>query len=272
MTTPLFVYNNVQTGLESIFRSRLQMQILLSLGEGCKTLSDLREITGSSSQALIPKIRVLEKRYFISANKYQYCLTSLGKVLETKIAEFTKLLSVLTHHDEFWKGHYLEGIPDQFINEMSDLHNSKIITDTSIEIFQVYSYYLKIIEEAGRIHWISSQVNPGHMQALTSRISDGIPVEMIVTPDVEAQLHKEPYRSSIKQIETCSTYYRYVTDDPLKLGVMISDKHLILGLYKEDMLTFDATSHFVSSDPQALSWGERLFTHFKSNYNNQCPH
>lgn len=270
MISPLFVYNDVRMGLESIFRSRLQMQILLSLGEGCKTLSDLREITGSSSQAIIPKIRALEKRYFISTNQYQYCLTSLGKILEAKITEFTKLLSVLVHHDEFWKEHYLEGIPDQFINEMSDLYNSHIITDTAGEIFQVYNYYIKIIEEAGWIRWISSLINPGHMQILKSRIYAGIPVEMVVTHDVEEQLHEEPYSSLLTQIGSCTTFHRYVTDEPLKFGVMVSDKHLIMGLYKEDMVTFDTTSHFVSSDPLALSWGERLFTFFRDRSTDQC--
>lgn len=156
------------------------------------------------------------------------------------------------------------------MNEMSDLYNSKIIADTSVEIFQVYAYYLKIIEEANRIRWISSLVSPGHMQTLISRVSDGIRVEMIVTPDVEVQLKEEPYASLLKQIEPHAAYHCYVTDDPLKFGIMVSDKHLLLGLFKEDMLTFDASSHFVSSDPQALSWGERLFTYFRNNSTDMC--
>ena len=263
MTSPLLVYNDVRTGLESIFRSRLQMQILLSLGEGCKTLSDLREITGSSSQALIPKIRALEKRYFISSNTYQYCLTSLGKVLETKIADFTKFFATLTYHDEFWKDHYLQGIPDQFIQEMSDLYNSHIIADTSVEIFQVYAYYHDIIKKSRKICWISSLVSPGHIHALTSRVSEGTLVEMIVTREVEAQLHEEPYSSLLRQLGTSSSYHWYLTDDPVKFSIMVSETRLILGLFKEDMLTFDVLSHFVSSDPLAVSWGAKVFSYFR---------
>lgn len=270
MTSPLFAYNDVRMGLESIFRSRLQMQILLSLEEGCKTLSDLREITGSSSQALIPRIRALEDRFFISSQKFQYCLTPLGKIIETKIAEFTKLLSVITRHDTFWQDHYLEGIPEQFIHEMSDLYNSQVIADTSIEIFTVYSWYLKLIGDAKQIHWISSLVSPDHIHALTTKISEGTPVEMVITPDIETQFCKEPYKSFIKSVDTSSHFHRCVTADPFKFGIMVSDTHLLLGLYKKDMLTFDASSHFMSSDPLALSWGERVFTHYKNNSKNSC--
>ncbi|HWQ64017.1 MAG TPA: transcriptional regulator FilR1 domain-containing protein [Methanospirillum sp.] len=264
MISPLFAYNDIRLGLESIFRSRLQMQILLSLGEGCKTLSDLRTITGSSSQAIIPRIRALEKRSFISAQKYQYCLTPLGRIFEAKINEITRLFSLLTNHDTFWQEHYLEGIPEQSIKEMSDLYNSQIIADTSVEIFQVYAHYQTAIEKAKRIHWISSMISPGHLQYVISQVIEGVPVEMIITAEVEMQLRAEPYASQLSQMRACSNYIQYISDNPLKFGLMVTDTELILGLYKQDMTTFDASSHFTSHDSQALSWGERVFTHFRS--------
>ncbi|WP_319538191.1 transcriptional regulator FilR1 domain-containing protein [uncultured Methanospirillum sp.] len=264
MTSPLFAYNDIRLGLESIFRSRLQMQILLSLGEGCKTLSDLRTITGSSSQAIIPRIRALEKRSFISNQRYQYCLTPLGRIFETKINEITRLFSLLTHHDTFWHEHYLDGIPEQFINEMSDLCNSQIVADTSVEIFQVYAHYQAVIENARRIHWVSSMISPGHLHYIITRVMDGVPVEMIITAEVDRQLRAEPYASQVSQMKTCSNYIQYISDNPLKFGLMVTDTQFILGLYKQDMTTFDASSHFTSSDSQALSWGERVLTHFRS--------
>ncbi len=264
MSSPLFAYNDIRSGLESIFRSRLQMQILLSLGEGCKTLSDLRTITGSSSQAIIPRIRALEKRSFISAQKYQYCLTPLGRIFEAKINEITRLFSLLTHHDTFWQEHYLDGIPEQFISEMSDLYNSQIIADTSVEIFQVYAHYQTAIENARQICRISSMISPGHIQYIRKRVIEGVPVEMIITSDVEQQLCAEPYASQMSKMKKSSNYIQYISDNPLKFGLMVTDTQLLLGLYKPDMTTFDASSHFTSSDSQALSWGERLFTHFRS--------
>ncbi|MCK9278083.1 MAG: hypothetical protein M0P22_08360, partial [Methanoculleus sp.] len=58
--SPLEIYNECRDDIQAIFRSRLLTQILIALGSGSKPLSALRDVTGSSSQALIPKIRQLE--------------------------------------------------------------------------------------------------------------------------------------------------------------------------------------------------------------------
>jgi predicted transcriptional regulator len=52
-------YARIMGDIQALFRSRLQIQILLALADGTKTLAHLRDVTGSSSQALIPKIRGL---------------------------------------------------------------------------------------------------------------------------------------------------------------------------------------------------------------------
>jgi predicted transcriptional regulator len=84
----LDVYDTMMEEIQSIFRSRLQLQILLSLLEGNKTLADLREITGSTSQAIIPKIRILEASRYIGAVDYEYYLTTSGRVITTKIQDY----------------------------------------------------------------------------------------------------------------------------------------------------------------------------------------
>ncbi len=53
----LDIYDEFREEIQAIFRSRLLTQMLVALGSGSRSLSDLRDITGSSSQALIPKIR-----------------------------------------------------------------------------------------------------------------------------------------------------------------------------------------------------------------------
>ena len=57
----LEVFERYYKAIQSIYGSRLMIQILLSVEEGGTPLSTLREITGSTSQALIPKIRQARK-------------------------------------------------------------------------------------------------------------------------------------------------------------------------------------------------------------------
>ncbi|MEN6396721.1 MAG: hypothetical protein ABFC78_09590, partial [Methanoregula sp.] len=59
---PLDIYNTTYKQVQSLFSSRLKIQILLSVASGPRQLSQLRDVTGSVSQAIIPKIRSLERR------------------------------------------------------------------------------------------------------------------------------------------------------------------------------------------------------------------
>jgi len=65
----LCTYNKVKNEVQTIYRSRLQTQILLSLNEGKQTLSQIRGITGSTSQAIIPPIRKLENDQLIKKKR-----------------------------------------------------------------------------------------------------------------------------------------------------------------------------------------------------------
>ncbi len=52
----LKIYEHHKQPIHSIYSSRLKIQILLTLLHNRASLSQLREVTGSTSQALIPKI------------------------------------------------------------------------------------------------------------------------------------------------------------------------------------------------------------------------
>ena len=81
------IYNEMEDNLQGIYRSRLLTEILLSLNESSRKLSQLREITGSTSQAIIPKLRKLEEDYLIETKERQYCLTPVGKIVASGIAD-----------------------------------------------------------------------------------------------------------------------------------------------------------------------------------------
>ena len=100
--TPIDYYSEVMGEIQSLYRSRLQVQILLSLLEKQRPLSELREITGSTSQALIPKIRRLESANYIDIRDYQYFLTPVGTVLAGKMRDLFMFQAVVTRHKKFW--------------------------------------------------------------------------------------------------------------------------------------------------------------------------
>ncbi|MDD3247668.1 MAG: hypothetical protein PHF18_12575 [Methanosarcina sp.] len=81
------IYREMGDDVQAIYRSRLITEILLSLNESSRKLSQLREITGSTSQAIIPKLRKLEADHLIETKEHEYYLTQTGKVVASRLVD-----------------------------------------------------------------------------------------------------------------------------------------------------------------------------------------
>lgn len=253
----------IMAEIQALFRSRLQMQILLALSEGTRTLTDLREVTGSSSQAIIPKIRSLESQMLIRQKNYGYFLTPLGNVLTSRIIDFMTTFGVIRKHKEFWESHDVTGIPPEFLSDIGKLYNAELIHDTTEDVIHVYTLFLKIIKEADYIHGASSVMSPGLAEALSGRIREGTSVELIVSKEAAEKLQQEPYASSIRDLLRFPNFKVLTVQVPFRIGLTVTDKCISLGLFKADGKMYDSGSDLYSDDPMAIRWGEQLFQFFR---------
>ncbi len=80
------------------------------MNEDSKKFSHLREITGSTSQAIIPKLRKLEADHLIETKESEYCLTPEGKIVASGVADSFAAAGTINKFRHFWARHYLEGI------------------------------------------------------------------------------------------------------------------------------------------------------------------
>lgn len=257
-------YNERQEEIRGIFRSRLITQIILALGSGNKSLSELRDITGSSSQAIIPKIRQLEALSYIESIKEGYCLTIIGQILEQEIEKLVKIISIPDSNREFWYNHETENIPFEFLKNIGDLYESTIIHNAEDNILNVHSNFRKILSEAGFIKGISSIMSPSHADIIRRSILRGIHIELIVTPEISRKLSDEPYGPALVAMSGTYDFNLYEISEQIKIGMTITDTFISLGLYSKDTDFYDYSSDLVSSDHKAIEWGEKLFDYYKS--------
>lgn len=260
---PLDIYNSTYKQIQALFSSRLKIQILLSLTSGPKQLSELRDVTGSTSQAIIPKIRILERMALVEPSDHGYAITPIGRVLATKIGEYVMTMGELMQHREFWATHDIEGIPQPFIYQVGDLIGSEVKFDTTDNMFHVYTHFVSILEQAGYIHAISSVMNPQIADVLAARVVAGIPVELVVNQGVADGLKQEPFLSKIRALKPYKHFKVWVVNEPLYLGITVTDKHLSLGLNKKTPMVYDSSADMYSSDPTAREWAERLFQYYR---------
>lgn len=260
----LEAYKDIRENIQSIFGSRLQTQILLSLYGGVKTLGQLREVTGSSSQTIIPKIKKLESLHLVEGKNREYRITSIGKVVSSKIDDIIRTIGTFRRHDDFWANHYIEGIPKPLLGEIGDLFDSEIVIDADENIFRAYSNFLQILKNADRILGISSVTTPGFTEAIVERVREGIEVDLVMSRDIVEQLApQEPYAECLGVLADHPNFKLRVTDEEMKLGITVTDKCLSLGLYRKDEITYDRNMDLISCDERAIKWGERLFEYYK---------
>jgi predicted transcriptional regulator len=239
------------------------LQILISLGEGSKTLSDLRTVTGSTSQSILPRIRFLEERHYIDYQNDGYTLTPQGKVLSSHIQDYLRSTVLFDKNPAFWSSHYLEAIPEPFLRDIGALADSTIVESSDADIFSVIQYFFEMLKNAPWIHIISSFMSHPHADALGEKIKEGVPVEMVVTTRVAEELRNEPFRKKMEDLLEYRHFRVYVAPTPLLIGLTVTDSFLSFGMCLRGSLKYDISSDLFSTDRKALIWGERLFTYYK---------
>ena len=257
------IHNEMEDNLQAIYRSRLLTEILLSLNESSRKLSQLREITGSTSQAIIPKLRKLEEDHLIETKEREYCLTPVGKIVASGVADSFATVGTVNKFKYFWFTHYMEGIPTSLLKEIGCLYNSKVIYDRRTKILNVYSNQLKTIKEADHIYGISSIITEGYADSISEKVKEGVPVKLIVPLHVAEELKQSPYTEKLKVLKSYKNFQLISKNENLKMGLIVTDNCLALSLHKKSGIEYDITTGLFSSDPKAIEWGERLFEYYK---------
>jgi predicted transcriptional regulator len=257
------IYKKRGDDVQAIYRSRLLTETLLSLNEGSRKLSQLREITGSTSQALIPKLRKLEADHLIETKEHEYFLTSAGKIVASGIGDSFVTVWTINKFKHFWLRHYLEGIPSPLLKEIGCLYESEVLKNRGMEILNIYNNQLKMIKEADHIYGISSVVTKGDTDSISERVKEGVPVELIVPLHVAEELKRSPYLKKIEALKDYENFKLMVMDEDIKVGLIVTNKRFSLNLYKKEGIEYDISTGLFSFDSKAIEWGEILFWYCK---------
>lgn len=258
------IYEMIEDEIKSIYRSRLQTQILLSLSEENKTLLQLREITGSSSQAVIPKLRILESRQLVEENGHHYCLSPIGKILTSKMQDYILTFGVFSKFKDFWAKHHLGGIPEPLLNDIGDLIDSEIIRETTEDVSKVLSTYFRCLQGSREPFVVSSMTSIELIDAVIERLAHGIPVEVVISRDLFLKLDKEPYIKKYYEMMQFSNFKLMVTEEYVRVGTTVTENFLSFGLYKKDGMLFDLTEQIFGFDKRSLEWGKKFFLYYKN--------
>jgi predicted transcriptional regulator len=207
---------------------------MISLQEGEKPLSELRDEQGVSSTTAIHALRDLEKGNLIYQDEARnYALTKIGEITALKMVDFINAIDTLTKHERFWLEHDLGNIPSPLLGKIGDLSNSTLLLDTPTDTFKSHTTYIQVLEHANEVKAIYPIFNIEYLTTIQELVKGKrIEVELIVTNEVLDSIEgvvetEEAFKEFLRE----SNFALLATDTNLKIALTITDSVFHLGLF-----------------------------------------
>jgi len=241
--------------------SEQRRALILSLNEGEKSLSDLRDEMQLDSATIIHALRALERDSFVreDANRY-YFLTVIGKTVARKVIDFYETTGTLLKYETFWLEHDLSGIPDYLFDRIGALRDSTLVVDTELDPFKAYHSFVVYLEKSSTLELIASVSAPDPLSLFGEFVVGHKHIELVATEPVLDYAIEELGQARVKEALRAGHKLYVLRHDP-KLVFAVADHVIILILFRLDG-RFDYSAALTSESPEAIAWGHEMFRHY----------
>ena len=260
------MYEGVEKSLKFLTTSSVRNKILMSLREGVKDLSDLKDEMKLESSTIIHSVRAMEGEDLLVEKEDGYHLTQIGKILSHKLFDMVKTLNALNNNREFWLSHQIDGIPQQFMERIGELGDSKLVKSSPTDLLKVISTYFELTRKAKELKGVSPVFIPALLGIMEKVVNRGTDVQIVLTKEVLKTMIEaldEKHRRKLKDIlrkENNLTFW--ITDDDIKVAFTVTDSILSLGLFSNDGM-YDPNVDLISHNKEAINWGRELFEYYR---------
>ncbi len=257
--------SDIENTLRLAACSDLRRGILISLREGKKALSELRDELDVSSTTAIHALRELGRENLVFQDKDRdYVLTKVGKVIALNLTDFINAIDVSKKHEDFWLEHDLSGIPPRLLRKIGALSNSILIADTPTEVFKSHTTFLQILETANEVRGIYPFFHLEYLKVIEELVKrKRIDIELIVTNEVlDNIVGVVETEGAFKKFLHEPNFALFAIEGDIKIALSLTDSVFYLGLFDDNGI-YDYNRALISDDKKALSWGRELYEHYR---------
>lgn len=255
------LYGDAIDWLKFLIGSDIRIKIFLSLEEGAKDLSLLREETGAASSTILHAISSLEGKNLLVKGKDGYSLSHIGQVHALLLIDLIKGFKTLYKHKEFWLSHEILGIPEPLLKKLGDLSDSTVIRTTSTDLLKPFSSLLKLLSDAKSLKGVFPVFHQDFVEVGESLVDGGVTVWLIQTEEV-FDIMLNSYREGLKRSIVKDNFKLWVLDEEVKEAFAVTDSEISLNLFLKNGV-FDLTSRLVSQSDDAIRWGDEFFEYYR---------
>lgn len=252
----LDLYDIVKDDMKFFVSSDVRSKIVISLSECPKNLSQIRGELNFSSSTLLHGIYLLEERNLVLKDSGLYYLSQTGELFALKLINLMKSCSSIYKIESLFLNHEIQVIPSELLEGIECLEKCHVLESDTKNLIGPYDMLCKKIKSSKTINFVSSVYYPFYLDILRSPEING---DIIVTRDILNTLFNE-LENQNEDITRFNVGLWEIEDD-LKLSLTLADKFIAMGLFL-DSGVYDSNRFLVGEEPQALTWGIRLFNHY----------
>ncbi|WP_406670596.1 winged helix-turn-helix domain-containing protein [Methanolobus sp. ZRKC4] len=240
--------------------SEKRKDILFLLEEKPCTLSDIKEYFDVSSPEIFPRLKEMENYNLIKKADKHYQITPIGLAMIRHFRPFLDILSTIEKNETFWKEHMLDDIPQSMIDNLMELKNSELVSDSIENIYESHKTFTENISKSSFLKGVSSIFIPTYPDFVVGMAERNVPTSLILTEKVFSKVRDE-HREKLEYYLNASQTELFVVDD-IKVAFVVTDYFFSLSLFFSNG-SYDPRSDLVGYDTSAIKWGNDLFEHYR---------
>ena len=245
------LYEEIYDDLKFITSSDIKSKIIISLKEGQKKLSDLKDEVHMNSSTVLHSMSQLESRGLISREFQGYSLSQTGEMVALNLINVINALFLAKKNKDFWLNCDLSGIPQYLINELGFLREYTIESP-----FTNLLACNELLQEPKDLKIIIPSLNFG--EVFLEMYNKNLDINLILNENLEELLKKSD--TEWNRILSAENLRLWKTNS--KLALISTDQFMLLNLPLTNG-KYD-NKFLVSKSNEGIKWGNKLFNYYLS--------
>ncbi|WMW22962.1 winged helix-turn-helix domain-containing protein [Methanolobus mangrovi] len=249
-----------KTLLDVVFRSDKRKNVLLLLQNEPQEMEILLNSLGTTRQALLPQMRILEDHYLVSHYDDAYELTTIGKLVVNEMVPLLGTTDVFDEGIDYWGTRNLDFIPPYLLEKIGELKDCEIIHPPLTELYSIHKSLNPEYKVSSTVYVITTILYPGFNSIFTEMLESNVTIYYIVSQELLNKIRTE-YRTEFVHFIKNKSFKMYVYNKKMKFLYFTFDSvHSLISMLKSNG-EFD--NRFVLCKGQsAVDWTKELFEYY----------
>lgn len=246
--------------LDVLFRSEKRKNMLLLLQNGPLETTELLKNLNTNRQALLPQIKILENSYLVTHYEDSYELTSIGKLIVSRMKTLLGTVDLLDTDIDYWGKRNMDFCHPFLLERIHELSSCCIVKPSLVNLYEINKDFIEMCGRSKDLYFIFTFTHPEIPPLVSQFIERGMNTHIIITRELHQKLKKEHSERVQRFIDSGKVRY-YIYQGDIKLfSFTLNDDCMILRLLTEDG-SYDY-KQAVCCNPHAIKWGKELFDHY----------